>query len=94
MWKLVENSDSVKPAEIDRTSSDAVVYVRKDFVEVPNVDPEGGEGEGTHWRDLENAIAKEDWESYEKALQAESKSEDNAADIAYIAMMTDIDLDV
>ena len=94
MWKLVENSDSVKPAEIDRTSSDAVVYVRKDFVEVPNMDPEGGEGEGTPWRYLEHAIAQEDWESYEKALQAESKSEDNAADIAYIAMMTDIDLDV
>lgn len=94
MWKLVENSDSVKPAEIDRTSSDAVVYVRKDFVEVPNMDPEGGEGEGTHWKYLENEIAKEDWGSYEKALQAESKSEDNAADIAYIAMMTDIDLDV
>lgn len=94
MWKLVENSDSVKPAEIDRASSDAVVYVRKDFVEVPNMDPEGGEGEGTHWKYLENEIAKEDWGSYEKALQAESKSEDNAADIAYIAMMTDIDLDV
>ena len=41
MWKTVENSSSVKPDAIDTTSSQAVVYVRKDFEEVPNVDEEG-----------------------------------------------------
>lgn len=94
MWKTVENSSSVKPAEIDRESSQAVVYVRKDFQEVPNVDPEGGQAEGTHWRYLEQTIPKEDWSTYEKAMEADGKADDNAADILYIAMMADIDLDI
>lgn len=94
MWKTVENSSSVKPDAIDRTSSQAVVYVRKDFEEVPNVDEEGNPTQGTHWKYKEQTIPKEDWAAYEKAIEADSKCDVNAANIEYIAMMTDVDLDV
>lgn len=93
MWKLAENSSDIKPAEIDRESSSSVVYVRKDFEEVPNVDPEGQEAEGHHWRYLECAVPKDDWDAFETAMIADEKSDTNAADIEYIAMMTDVDLD-
>lgn len=94
MWKTVENSSSVKPDAIDRTSSQAVVYIRKDFEKVPNVDEEGNPTQGTHWKYKEQTIPKEDWAAYEKAIEADSKCDVNAANIEYIAMMTDVDLDV
>lgn len=94
MWKAVENSSSVKPDTVDTTSSQAVVYVRKDFEEVPNVDEEGNPTQGTHWKYEEQTIPKEDWAAYEKAIEADSKCDVNAANIEYIAMMTDVDLDV
>lgn len=94
MWRIVENSTNVKPEAVDKTTSQAVVYVRKEFEEVPNVDPEGGTAQGTHWRYLEQEVPVGDWDVYEKALEADAKSEANAANIEYIAMMADIDLDI
>ena len=71
MWKLVENSDSDKPLEIDEVSSQSVVYVRKDFAEVPTYDTEGQEI-GTHWRYYENAVPKTDWETYKTLLSTQT----------------------
>lgn len=85
MWKTVENSDNQRPLEVDQTSSAAVVYVRKDFEEVPTVDRDG-EQIGTHWRYQESMIPKDNWGAYELLMK-------NAADIEYLSMMTDVDLE-
>lgn len=65
MWKISENSDSIKPAEIDTTSSKVYNYIRRNFVEVQSYD-ENGEESGTHWRYEENKVRKEDWETYQQ----------------------------
>lgn len=66
-WRKAENSDSTKPAEIDRTASRKFVYVRKDFEEVPTLEQDGKQT-GTHWEYMEKKIPKEDWETYEQVM--------------------------
>ena len=75
MWKLAENSDNVKPLEIDETSSQSVVYVRKDFKEIPVLDEEGQEI-GSKWQYQENEILKSDWETYKGLLETQSNITD------------------
>lgn len=67
-WRKAENSDSVKPAIIDKVSSRKYVFIRKDFEEVPTLD-ESGEQVGTHWEYYEKRILKEDWETYEQVME-------------------------
>ena len=64
MWRTAENGSSVKPAELDTTSSNVWNYIRKDFVLVP-ADDERPE----HWQWLENKISKEDWETYQNVME-------------------------
>lgn len=92
MWKRSSNSGSVKPAAVDKELSMTHVYVRKDFEEVPSLDEEGQQV-GTHWEYMETTVPVDDWDAFEMAMDAEKVGEDNSADIAYIAMMSDIDLD-
>lgn len=94
MWRVVENSSSVKPEAIDRNLSERYVYVRKDFEEVQNLDQDGKPTGETHWRYLEQKIPVSDWEIYQTAIVADTKSDENAMNIEYIAMMCDVDLDV
>ena len=94
MWRRSENASSVKPLEVDETISEVFVYVRKDFEEVPTLDEEVHETGDTHWVYLEQAVPKEDWATDQKALEANEKADDNMANIMYIAMMADIDLDI
>lgn len=68
MWRNSSSSGGVKPKALDTESSKVVVYVRKDFVEVPSCDIDGKES-GTHWEFLENAIPKEDWETYSQVAE-------------------------
>ena len=75
MWKLAENSDNVKPLEIDETSSQSIVYVRKDFKEIPVLDEEGQEI-GSKWQYQENEILKSDWETYKGLLETQSNITD------------------
>ena len=75
MWKLAENSDNVKPLEIDETSSQSVVYVRKDFKEIPILDEEGQEI-GSKWQYQENEVLKSDWETYKGLLETQSNITD------------------
>ena len=91
-WRLSENSSSVKPEEVDKTSSRKNVYVRKDFVEVPTLDMDGQETGETHWQYMEMTVLKADWEVYETAINTTDLAEQNEADIAYIAMETGIEL--
>lgn len=85
MWRSVENSDSTKPAEIDTTTSGSVVYIRKNFMEVPSVDM-NGEEDGSHWKYDEMTVLKSEWPTYEQTMK-------NASNIDYIAMMTDLELE-
>lgn len=74
-WYKSSNSDNTKPSEIDETSSKVVVYVRKDFVEVPTLDIDGKEN-GTHWEYMEKKVKKEDWEIYTKVISDEGEITD------------------
>ena len=67
MWIHAENSSSVKPAAIDRTSSSRVIYVRKDFVEIPEAELDG-QTYPAHWSYSEQAIPVEDWEAYNEII--------------------------
>lgn len=64
-WKTSENSDNIRPSEIEKTKH--TVFIRKDFEEVPTYDEEGVQI-GTHWKYLENKIPIEDWSTYEQVM--------------------------
>lgn len=83
-WHTSENGSNIKPPAIDDTSSKAYIIVRKQFEEVPTYDEDHQEI-GTHWRYQELFVPRENYEAFQQA-------ETNKADIAYIAMMADIDL--
>ena len=86
MWRISENSDSVKPLEIDEISSNSVVYVRRNFEEISKTDMNGNEI-GKVWRYEENAIPKKDWETYKELL-------DNKKSIIETnQMLTDLELE-
>ena len=76
MWKVVENSDNVKPLDIDQSSSSVYVFVRKDFEEVPSYDQEGKQI-GTHWKYKEIYIPSDNWDIYAK----ETVNEANLTDV-------------
>lgn len=61
-WKIVEST--IKPEEIDKTSSKEYVYVRRDIEEVTETDTEGNEV--TKYVYQENKIPKSDWEYYQQ----------------------------
>ena len=86
MWRISENSDSVKPLEIDEISSNSVIYVRRNFEEIAKTDVDGNEI-GTAWRYEENEIPKKDWETYNELL-------DNQQSIIETnQMLTDLELE-
>ena len=84
MWHTSENGSQKKPAALDRESSQKYVIVRKDFQQVYDHDEEG-QITGYHWRYLEAFVPKEIYDIFDQ-------QETNKADIAYIAMMADIEL--
>lgn len=82
-WYKSSNGNNIRPSDVDMTSSKTYVYIRKDFVLIPEsnnneqIVPE-------HWEYMENKINKEFYPEYAQ----------NRADIDYIAFMTDVDLEV
>lgn len=80
MWHTSENGSNIKPAQVDRESSKKYVIVRKNFELIPAT-----EETTEHWRYQEAFIPKESYDIF-------NQEEDNKANIAYIAMMADIDL--
>ena len=81
-WQTVESS--IRPTALDTTSSRVYNYVRKDIEEKTRED-EMTQETVTYYEYKEQKILKADWAIYEGMT-------DNAADIAYIAMMADIEL--
>lgn len=84
MWHTSENGSNEKPILIDKESSRKYIIVRKQFEQVPTYDEEGHQID-FHWRYLEAFIPRESYDVFEQ-------SETNKADVAYIAMMTGIEL--
>lgn len=86
-WKWTENGSSEKPAAIDDQSSAASVFVRRNFILIPekvdNEDPEMSVP--AHWKYQEEIVPREQWPAYYSALE-------NAANIDYIAMEVGVDL--
>lgn len=82
MWYRNENGSNVKPEAVDRTSSKAYVYVRKDFSMIKGTDeiPE-------HWEWLEQKVQREDWETYQTVMEHSSALDDVYAAMAELAEM-------
>lgn len=78
-----EGSWDEEPATVDATSSATVVYIRKNIEQFTKTDQQTGE-EVTLWGYDEAQISHSDYALY--------LGEENAADIAYVAIMAGIDL--
>lgn len=84
MW---HNSQSTEqPQLIDTTSSNFVVYLRKDITteEINNT---------IYYNYKEYILSKSDWEAINSCLDTYPQIEKNTANIDYIAIMSDIDLE-
>lgn len=76
MWYKNENGDLTRPATLDKTSSKAYVYIRKDITLV-----EGTEDNPAHYEWMELKIPTTEWAVYEKVL-----GHDEALDDVYAAL--------
>ncbi len=81
MWYNSENSNSERPAAIDRSSATRVL-IRKDFILIP-ASVEEGQEKPEHWQYMECSMTPSEFAIY---MEQQSK-------IDYIAMMTDVDID-
>lgn len=79
-----EGTSSVYPSLVDTTSSKKWVYVRRNIEEHEREDDEGIKEKFYKWE--ERKIPKENYPIYELEVQ-------NAANLDYLAMMSDIDID-
>lgn len=82
MW--VNAEATFEPDAVDTTSSRIYNYVRRNIHEEQREDDEGKIS--TVWVYEEKKISKENWELY-KAVER------NSANIDYIAMMTDVEIE-
>ena len=81
-WKVVENSNENKPVSVEFEGD--IVRVRKEYEIVPIID-DHGEITGRHWRYLERRMTSSEYDVF-------STSEQQRADIDYIAMETGVEL--
>ena len=79
-----EGTSSVYPSLVDTTSSKKWVYVRRNIEEHEREDDEGIKEKFYKWEEMK--IPKDYYPIYELEVQ-------NAANLDYLAMMNDIDLD-
>ena len=84
MWYYAEGKE--RPAIIDETSSKKWVYVRRNIEEFEREDVTDLEIKEKFYKWEEMKIRKEDYLIYQLEVQ-------NAANLDYIAMMSDIDID-
>lgn len=82
VWYSGESS--IYPALVDTTSSKKWVYVRRDIEKHERENEQGIKEKFYKWEEMK--IPKENYPIYELAVQ-------NAANLDYFAMMSDIDLD-
>lgn len=78
----VESFSETRPLEVDTTSSQTAVYLRKNIETIPNE-----EGEGTHWIFDELKLTKEQYQNYLDVSTVVSDNTDEA--IFEMAQMVD-----
>lgn len=78
----VESFSKTRPLEVDTTSSQTAVYLRKNIETIPNE-----EGEGTHWIFDELKLTKEQYQNYLDVSLVVSDNTDEA--IFEMAQMID-----
>ncbi len=78
----VESFSETRPLEVDTTSSQTAVYLRKNIETIPNE-----EGEGTHWIFDELKLTKEQYQNYLDVSLVVSDNTDEA--IFEMAQMID-----
>ena len=89
-WNYSEST--VKPLEIDTTTSKVVVYLRQNIVE--NIKTDEMSGEETVFYEYEEAkLTKAEYQEYLKELEI-MDIQKQRADIDYIALVSGIDLEV
>lgn len=84
MWYYAESNE--RPAIVDETSSKKWVYVRRNIEEFEREDETDPTIKEKFYRWEEMKIRKEDYPIYQSEVQ-------NSANLDYIAMMSDIDID-
>lgn len=91
-WEKVCGSQETKPAEFDTTSSDIVVYQRRNIKEVEVTSETDGESEShTEWQYEERTMTKDEFnEIYTNQLVAQLAQA--RADIDFLSAMTNTDL--
>lgn len=103
-WKTVTGSQEERPPVIDKTSSGKYVYLRRNIQRITKEDGQGAPVQ--FWQYEEAAIPQDEYAPYDtvvmEIVQAELsnfamvQAEQNAiiqANVEYIAMMADIDLE-
>ena len=68
-FKSVEGFQEERPLELDFVSSAGNVYMRRNITEVPNVDQDGEETEGTHWKYEECILTVEEYQEYPAEIE-------------------------
>lgn len=87
-WRKSEST--IRPDEVDITSSKTVVYLRRNIVEKERETDTDGEARPYYEYD-EAKLTKAEYEEYKKAADILDIRQQRA-DIDYIALMADIDL--
>ena len=84
-----KSNSTIKPLEVDTTSSKKVVFIRKDITTEPIIDDEGNDTGEVTYHYLERKIRKEDWESYKNYHQIEENEKEILALKEENAMLTE-----
>lgn len=105
-WKTVTGSQEERPEVIDKTSSGKYVYLRRNIERITKEDTQG-EQPVQLWKYEEAAVLQEEYAQYDTVVMeivraelsdfASVQAEQTAimqANIEYIAMMADVDLEV
>ena len=90
MMKWYKSESTVRPDEVDTTSSKKVVYLRRNIVEKQREDEISGETV-TYYEYDETKLTKEEYAEHLKGLDL-IDIEQQRADIDYLAIMTGVEL--
>lgn len=89
-WKKVQGSQEEKPAEFDTTSSEVVVYQRRNIERITVENPDGTTAE--LWQYDERELTNDEYQTV-RADEQQERIDKNRSDIDFISAMTNVDLD-
>lgn len=88
-WKKVQGSQTEKPAEFDTTTSEVVVYQRRNIERVTVENPDGSTVE--LWEYEERELTHDEYAIVRAEAQQE-QTDQIRADVDFISAMTEIEL--